>query len=181
MDLYCTCNNWEYISEEISPNEKAKKILHTQLLLTIICSLPLMLLFLVIVEVSSSSYNIAAHAHIYSNATQVWIDKLNNLKIQFSHLPEKPSMDDLLQLEFSIQNLQNGSHLKNLIAKVTVTNNPTYKFDNITIADGDFSIRCPFLDPGIHQVIIKVGSKGYSLALASFNVNISNSTIPVLQ
>ena len=58
---------------------------------------------------------------------------------QFSYLPEKPSMDDLLQLEFSIQNLQNGSHLKSLIAKVTVTNNPIYKFDNITIADGDFS------------------------------------------
>jgi len=138
--------------------------------------LPLMLLFLVIMGASSSSYNIEAHAHIYSNATQLWIDKLNNLKIQFYHLPERPSMDDLLQLEFSIQNLQNGSHLKNLIAKVTVTNNPIYKFDNITIADGDFTIRCPFLDPGIHQVIIKVASKSYSLALASFNIYVSNST-----
>ena len=135
-----------------------------------------MLLFLVIMGASSSSYNIEAHAHIYSNATQLWIDKLNNLKIQFYHLPERPSMDDLLQLEFSIQNLQNGSHLKNLIAKVTVTNNPIYKFDNITIADGDFTIRCPFLDPGIHQVIIKVASKSYSLALASFNIYVSNST-----
>lgn len=138
--------------------------------------MPLMLLFLVIMGASSSSYNIEAHAHIYSNATQLWIDKLNNLKIQFYHLPERPSMDDLLQLEFSIQNLQNGSHLKNLIAKVTVTNNPIYKFDNITIADGDFTIRCPFLDPGIHQVIIKVASKSYSLALASFNIYVSNST-----
>ena len=134
-----------------------------------------MLLFLVIVG-ASSSYNIAAHAYIYSNATQLWIDKLNNVKIQFYHLPEKPSMDDLLQLQFSIQNLQNGSHLKNLIAKVTVTNNPVYKFDNITIADGDLSIRCPFLDPGTHQVIIKIDSKGYSLALASFNIYVSNST-----
>ena len=85
-------------------------------------------------------------------------------------------MDDLLQLEFSIQNLQNGSHLKSLIAKVTVTNNPIYKFDNITIADGDLSIRCPFLDPGIHQVIIKIDSKGYLLSLASFNISVLNST-----
>ena len=113
---------------------------------------------------------------ISGNGTQLWIDKLNNVKIQFYHLPEKPSMDDLLQLQFSIQNLQNGSHLKNLIAKVTVTNNPIYKFDNITIADGDLSIRCPFLDPGTHQVIIKIDSKGYSLALASFNIYVSNST-----
>ena len=134
-----------------------------------------MLLFLVIMG-ASSSYNIAAHALIYSNATQLWIDKLNNVKIQFSYLPEKSSMDDMIQLEFSIQNLQNGSHLKNLIAKVTVTNNPIYKFDNMTIADGDLSIRCPFLDPGTHQVIIKIDSKGYSLALASFNIYVSNST-----
>ena len=28
------------------------------------------------------------------------------------------------------------------------------------------SLRCLFLDPGIHQVIIKIDSKGYSLALA---------------
>jgi hypothetical protein len=86
-------------------------------------------------------------------------------------------MDDLIQLQFSIQNLQTGNHLKNLFAKVTVTNNnPIYKFENITIADGDFSIRCPFLDPGMHQVIVKVDSKDYSLALASFKISISNMT-----
>jgi len=31
-------------------------------------------------------------------------------------------MDDLIQLQFSIQNLQTGNHLKNLIAKVTLIN-----------------------------------------------------------
>ena len=42
---------------------------------------------------------------ISGNGTQLWIDKLNNVKIQFYHLPEKPSMDNLIQLQFSIQNL----------------------------------------------------------------------------
>ena len=87
-------------------------------------------------------------------------------------------MDDLIHLQFSIQDLHTGNHLKNPIAKVTVTNNPLYKFDNITVADGDFSIKCPFLDPGMHQVIVKVDSTVYSLALASFNLSVSNMTVP---
>jgi len=120
---------------------------------------------------SSSTTNIA-YAQLYRNTTQVWTDKLNNIKIQFSYLPEKPTADDTIQLQFSTQNLQTGSHLKNLTAKVTIFNDPIYKYDNITVADGDFSIRRLFLDSGMHQVILKVASKDYSLALASFNISV---------
>jgi hypothetical protein len=88
-------------------------------------------------------------------------------------LPELPTADDIIQLQFTIQNLQTGSRLKDLIAYVTVSNEPLYKFNNITATDGNFSIICPFLDPGIHQVILKVNSKDYSLALASFNISIA--------
>jgi hypothetical protein len=114
-----------------------------------------------------------AYAHIYNNVTQVWKDRLNNVKIQFSNLPEKPTIEDLIQLQFSVQNLQTGDHLKNFIAKVIVINDPIYRFDNIIVADGDFSIRCPYLDSGMHQVIVKVDSKDYSVALVSFNVFVS--------
>jgi hypothetical protein len=113
-----------------------------------------------------------AYAHLYSNITQAWTDKLNNIKIQFSYLPEKPTADNTVQLQFSIQNLQTGSHLKNLTAKVTIFNDPIYKYDNITVSDGDFSIRRLFLDSGMHQVILNVSSKDYSLALASFNISV---------
>ena len=115
-----------------------------------------------------------AYAHIYNNVTQVWKDRLNNVKIQFSNLPEKPTIEDLIQLQFSVQNLQTGDHLKNFIAKVVVINDPIYRFDNIIVADGDFSIRCPYLDSGMHQVIVKVDSKDYSVALVSFNVFVSS-------
>ena len=77
-----------------------------------------------------------AYAHIYNNVTQVWKDRLNNVKIQFSNLPEKPTIEDLIQLQFSVQNLQTGDHLKNFIAKVIVINDPIYRFDNIIVADG---------------------------------------------
>jgi hypothetical protein len=137
-----------------------------------------LLLLIIPTSITFSNTTTAAYAHLYNNMIQTWTDIQNNLKIQFSYLPEQPTMDDILQLQFSIQNLQTGNHLKNLIARVTVTNNPLYKFDNITIANGDFSIRCPFLDPGMHQVIIKVDSKDYySLALASFKIPVSNMTM----
>jgi hypothetical protein len=103
----------------------------------------------------------------------VWTDKSTNIKIQFSYSPESPTIDDTIQLQFNIQDLQSGSNLKDLIAYVTVTNDPLYKFNKIPVTDGNFSVRCPFLDAGIHQVILKVDSKGYSLALASFNISVS--------
>ena len=86
-------------------------------------------------------------------------------------------MDDIIQLQFSIQNLQTGNHLKNFIAKVTLINTSygaIYKLGNMAVADGDFSIKCPSLGSGMHQVIIKVNSKDYSFAtLASFKMYVS--------
>ena len=126
------------------------------LFLIIIIFFSLILIFTITISIFSNTT--AAYAHLYSNnITQVWTDKLNNIKIQFSYLPEKPTADDI---QFSIQNFQTGSHLKGLTAKVTIFN------------DGDFSLRCPFLDSGMHQVILKVASKDYSLALASFKISV---------
>ena len=85
-------------------------------------------------------------------------------------------MDDLIHLQFSIQDLHTGKHLKNLIAKVILINRSygaIYKLGNVVVADGDFSIRCPSLDSGMHQVILKINSKDYSIAsLASFNMSV---------
>ena len=141
------------------------------LFLIIITFFSLILFFTITISIFSNTT--AAYAHLYSNnITQVWTDKLNNIKIQFSYLPEKPTADDTIQLQFSIQNLQTGTHLKDFTAKVTIFNDPIYKYDNITVSDGDFSIRRLFLDSGMHQVILKVSSKDYSLALASFNISV---------
>ena len=143
------------------------------LLIIIISFFSLILFFTITNSIIFSNFTIIiAHAHLYSNITQVWTDKLNNIKIQFSYLPEKPTAEDTTQLQFSMQNLQTGSHLKDLTAKVTIFNDPIYRYDNITVTDGDFSIRRLFLDSGMHQVILKVSSKDYSLALASFNISV---------
>ena len=130
---------------------------------------------------NNNNNNNIVYAHLSSNITQTWTDRENNLKIQFSYIPQQPTMDDLIQLQFSIQNLQTGNHLKNLITKVTLINtsyNAIYKLGNIAVADGDFSIRCPSLDSGMHQVILKINSKDYSIAsLASFNLSVLESSV----
>jgi hypothetical protein len=108
------------------------------------------------------------------NRTQTWIDKLNNLKIQFRYLPENPAIDTPTELKFNVLNLQTGSHLKDLSARIVVLTNSggqqrSFKFTNISAADGDFSVKYLFPDSGSYQVLSKIDSKDSS-TLSSFNV-----------
>jgi hypothetical protein len=116
------------------------------------------------------------YGHLYGTGVQQWVDDENDVKIQFDYQPKKPEINNYNQLNFIIQDLGTGKHLKNLTASVTIPNSdPIYKFDNLTVADGDFGVICPFLDQGQHQVILSIRSENYALALASFNM-----TIPVI-
>jgi hypothetical protein len=119
------------------------------------------------------SNNTSIQAHIISNemTTQQFIDPQNNVKIQFTYEPEKPILYAYTNLRFSIQNLQTGQHLKDIFAKITVTNGQRiFKFNNITVSDGDFSIKVRFLEEGTYQAIIRIYSKHNAIALASFKV-----------
>jgi hypothetical protein len=112
-----------------------------------------------------------------SNATQqVWVDKLNNLKMQFGYLPKEPVIDKPTELKFNVQNLQTGDPIKNLSARVVVINNAggqqrSFKFTNITAPIGIFSVKYLFPDSGLYQLITKIDSKDSS-SLASFNVSV---------
>jgi hypothetical protein len=84
-----------------------------------------------------------------NRTTQSWIDQENNIKIQFTYSPEKPIIYKPTQLKFDVQNLQTGSHLKNLTARVVIVTNSTgqersFKYDNITSPDGIFSVKHVF-------------------------------------
>jgi hypothetical protein len=108
------------------------------------------------------------------NRTQTWTDKLNNLKVQFTYSPDNPAIDAPTELKFNVLNLQTGSHLKDLSARIVVLTNSggqqrSFKFTNISAADGNFSVKYLFPDSGSYQVISKIDSKDSS-NLASFNV-----------
>jgi hypothetical protein len=105
---------------------------------------------------------------------QTWLDKLNNLKIQFGYSPKEPVIDKPTELEFTVQNVQTGEQIKNLSARVVVVNNAggqlrSFKFANITAPNGIFSVKYLFPDSGSYNIITKVDSKDFT-SLASFNV-----------
>ncbi|MFL6346220.1 MAG: hypothetical protein ACJ71A_12360 [Nitrososphaeraceae archaeon] len=124
-----------------------------------------------------SSSSSASSSSSNTTTQQTWIDKLNNLKIQFGYLPTKPIIDAPTQLKFSVHNLQSGEQLKNLSARAVVLNNVggqqrSFKFTNITAApDGTYSVKYLFPDSGLYQVITKIDSNGFT-SLASFNVSV---------
>jgi hypothetical protein len=113
----------------------------------------------------------SAYAHIIGNRTQQWISPQQNVKIEFTYEPEKPLLESPTELQFSVQNLQTGQHLKDLFAKIIVINGQGFfKSKNMTVQNGDFSVNSTFPLEGTYQVILRINSKDYAIALASFKV-----------
>lgn len=102
----------------------------------------------------------------------------NNIDIKFSYIPEKPVIDAFTKLEFSVTNLKTGEHLHDFLARVTVTNGQRlFKFQNITVQNGDFSVDYIFPDDGTHQVLIRIDTKEF-VQLASFQVFVPHQSPP---
>jgi hypothetical protein len=123
---------------------------------------------------------ILGDAHIKESKVQEWIDESKNIKIQFAHSPEKPIIDTFTELKFSVQDLETEEHIKNFDARVVVTNGQRlFKFENITVADGDFSVKYLFPDDGTHQVLTRINTN-HSILLASFSVFVPHQSPPSL-
>src|SRR5918995_2395089 len=119
-------------------------------------------------------------AHIKESRVQEWIDKNKNIKIQFAYSPERPIIDTFTELQFSVQDLETGEHIKNFDARVVVTNGQRlFKFENITVADGDFSVKYLFPDDGTHQVLTRINTNN-SILLSSFSVFVPHQSPPSL-
>src|SRR5918994_4300446 len=117
------------------------------------------------------------------NKTQEWISEKDNIKILFTYQPERPIIDTFTKLEFSVINLTSNENLKDFDARVVVTlpdGQRLFRFENITVPDGDFSVEYIFPDDGTHQVLARI-DKGTSVrGLASFNVFVPHQAPPSL-
>ena len=103
------------------------------------------------------------------------------MKILFTYQPERPVIDTFTKLEFRVINLTNNENLKDFDARVVVTNGQRlFKFENITVPDGDFSVEYLFPDDGTHQVITRVDKDAAVQVLASFNVFVPHQAPPSL-
>ena len=121
-----------------------------------------------------------SYAHIDKPEVQEWIDKNRNLKIQFDYEPNIPIIDTFTELQFSVQDLETGEHIKDFDARVVVTNGQRlFKFENITVANGDFSVKYLFPDDGTHQVLTRINTNN-SILLASFSVFVPHQSPPSL-
>ena len=102
----------------------------------------------------------------------------DNIKIQFSYSPGKPIIDTFTTLNFSVQELNSDDHIKDFKARVVVTNGQRlFKFENITVPDGDFSVKYLFPDDGTHQVILRINFENL-VELASFQVFVPHQSPP---
>ena len=95
-------------------------------------------------------------AHINVSKMQEITDNKDGIKILFVYESEKPIIDTFTKLYFSVQDLE-GNHIKNIKASVIVTNGQRlFKFQNLTVADGDFNVEYIFPGDGTHQVITRI-------------------------
>jgi hypothetical protein len=127
----------------------------------------------------SSCNNIATNTN---TNIQSWTDPEQNLKIQFTYQPQKPVIDQPTELKFTVQNLNTGQYLKNLVANVLVTDNASgqyrnYKFNNIVVPNGQFSVHYLFPDVGLYEVVTRISAKDIA-ALAPFKVVVPMQPIP---
>jgi hypothetical protein len=115
------------------------------------------------------------------NGTQEWISQKDAVKILFTYQPERPIIDTFTKLEFSVINMTNNENPKDFDARVVVTNGQRlFKFENIIVRDGDFSVEYIFPDDGTHQVITRIDKGPDVQVLASFNVFVPHQAPPSL-
>jgi hypothetical protein len=115
------------------------------------------------------------------NETQEWVSQKDAVKILFTYQPERPIIDTFTKLEFSVINMTNNENLKDFDARVVVTNGQRlFKFENVTVRDGDFSVEYIFPDDGTHQVITRIDKGADVQVLASFNVFVPHQSPPSL-
>jgi hypothetical protein len=120
-----------------------------------------------------------SQADFAAQNVQEWHSKQGDLLIQFSYEPQMPIIDTFTELKFNIQSLSTGEHAENLTARVVVTNGQRlFKFENITIPDGHFSVKYIFPDDGTHQVLLRLDKDNDLKIPASFNVFVPHQSPP---
>jgi len=117
-----------------------------------------------------------------TNSTESWINRENNIKILFTTTPVPPTKGTPCVLRFTVQNLETGDPVTNLLARVAIFGGPsneetTFLLTNISAPDGRFSVNVIFPNIGSYQIITRLMSHSHDVSsLASFTV-----TVPAMQ
>jgi hypothetical protein len=143
------------------------------------CSFVLFLIVLFSTILVSGSIILSSEAHFDAERIQQWQSKQRNVQIQFAYEPESPIIDTFTELKFNIQNLTTGENIENLTGRVVVTNGQRlFKFENISIPAGHFSVKYIFPDDGTHQVLLRLDRGNDFKIPASFDVFVPHQSPP---
>lgn len=143
------------------------------------CSFILFFIGLFSTSFVSGSLLLSSEAHFDTDRIQQWQSKQGSVQIQFSYVPEMPIIDTFTELKFNILNFSTGEHIENLTGRVVVTNGQRlFKFEDISIPAGHFSVKYIFPDDGTHQVLLRL-DKGNDFKIpASFDVFVPHQSPP---
>jgi hypothetical protein len=135
--------------------------------------IPLTLTILLLIIISL--YVLVVYGQVSTGSIKTWSDREKNIKILFLTMPAQPTISAPSVLRFTVENLQTGKPIANLLANVVIiggTQESPFRLSNISAVDGDFFITVIFPDKGSYQVITKItSSKTHDIAaLASFTV-----------
>jgi hypothetical protein len=128
----------------------------------------------VLLLIGGSVFVCSVYAQSSGAMVQQWEDREREIKIQFSHIPEKPIADSNTLLHFYIRNLTTGRQIENLRANVVIISDfqRASKFLNIPVSNGDFSLNSSFPYTGLNEIIVNLHKGSFGLALASFDVSV---------
>jgi hypothetical protein len=102
----------------------------------------------------------------------------DNLEIEFRYEPEEPIIDTFTNLEFSVTDWRTGENIKDFVALVTITKGERlFKFQNIIVPNGDFSVDYLFPEDRTHQVLLRI-DRNDSINVASFKVFVPHQSPP---
>lgn len=141
------------------------------------CSFILFFIVLFSTILAPGSLLLSSEGHFDAERIQQWQSK--EVQIQFAYEPERPIIDTFTELKFNIQNLSTGDHIENLTGRVVVTNGQRlFKFENISIPTGHFSVKYIFPDDGTHQVLLRLDKGNEFKIPALFDVFVPHQSPP---
>ena len=81
----------------------------------------LVLIFFTSIFESIENDQTISYAHFPYGKVQEWKNVKDNIKVQFAYFPDKPIIDTFTALNFSMQNLKTGEHIKDFTTRVVLS------------------------------------------------------------
>ena len=144
------------------------------------------LIIMVLVLIINFSIFVSTHQITYSQNSQnnnsgniySWVSKRDNLNITMQFEPKNPVIYYQTKILFKINNLNGSEYVKNITAIVTILDSEggLYKFGKQKVIDGKTFINYIFPNSGKNKIILQLYENNSGLALASFDVQLRNSS-----